>query len=229
MRIGGARRTYFVEPLTHAAAGCAVAGPAEALHAPDYTEPLLGWRSWFLVRLAGAARLCSSCYSTVWEPRRALVASCREHTAPSEGCECGIYASSSPREAAPFLICPSRARVRAVGRVVGQVALWGNVVECTEGWRGALAYPVHLYVPTGPHLRSGTEQGVGRWWKPTYRPLPVSELETALGVYGVPVEFLPCDSVGELTQMLEQRLAQTAPPSGLHRRAVEGEAVPVPT
>jgi hypothetical protein len=115
-----------------------------------------------------------------------------------------------------------------VGRVVGQVALWGKVVECAEGWRGALAYPVHLYVPVGPHLRSGTERSVGKWWQPTYRPLPASECETALGGYGVPVEFLPCDSVSELAQILEKRLGQAAVPSGVLRHVLEGEAVPVP-
>ena len=31
-----------------------------------------------------------------------------------------------------------------IGRLLGQVALWGKVVECERGWRAERAYPVGL-------------------------------------------------------------------------------------
>jgi len=36
---------------------------------------------------------------------------------------------------------------RAVYRVVGQVSLWGRVIEGARGWRASHAYPARIYVP----------------------------------------------------------------------------------
>jgi hypothetical protein len=30
---------------------------------------------------------------------------------------------------------------------VGEVALWGRLVETERGWRGSAAYPIRLFVP----------------------------------------------------------------------------------
>jgi hypothetical protein len=58
--------------------------------------------------------------------------------------------------------------------VIGQVRLWGKVIECERGWRAALAYPERLYVP----MRPADERARRR----------SAEIAAGLRDYGVPVE-----------------------------------------
>jgi hypothetical protein len=61
-----------------------------------------------------------------------------------------------------------------VHRVVGRVSLWGSVLEYTEGWRAACAYPLELLVPrVGPVKSPGAEA-----------------VADALSDYGVQVEIV---------------------------------------
>jgi hypothetical protein len=120
---------------------------------------------------------------TVWPAGEALVAEClaggrvsrllrrrkARHDAPEVGCRCGIYAAGletvgSYAADAPF---------SSVSRVLGQVALWGTVVECERGYRASHAYPTRIYVPAD----------AGEAWR-------IGWDEVALGLcrYGVPVE-----------------------------------------
>jgi hypothetical protein len=67
--------------------------------------------------------------------------------------------------------------------VVGEVSLWGTVIECEHGYRASLAYPRRIYVPSdGAH-----------WdWE---------KVADDLSAYRVPVEPLPvgcADTTGEL-------------------------------
>lgn len=73
----------------------------------------------------------------------ALQARCRRssHPAPSAGCSCGIYAHRS-REAAL-----QQARRSGPGSIVGEVELWGRVVEHEHGFRAERALPIALLVP----------------------------------------------------------------------------------
>ena len=66
------------------------------------------------------------------------------HNEPMLGCRCGIYATSD------------RAHLVALGYhryhegemvVIGEVLLWGVVIEATHGWRAQYAYPKSLEVP----------------------------------------------------------------------------------
>jgi len=127
--------------------------------APDYIEPIVGWRSWLVVRDGDEFRLESIVYQARWFPRNELIARCyqrrfsflwsrgSEHTPPARGCHCGIYAAREPEDAAGYLEGRSWADSIGVHRVIGTVSLWGRVVECTRGWRGSLAYPKTIYVP----------------------------------------------------------------------------------
>jgi hypothetical protein len=127
--------------------------------APDYVAPIVRWRGWFVVEAAGALRLCSIVYHTLWPPRQELVASCRsreyrlkpelpaKHTAPEAACRCGIYACESAAGATPFLSCSRTPARQTLGLVLGRLSLWGKVVECQRGWRGERAYPASIYVP----------------------------------------------------------------------------------
>jgi hypothetical protein len=65
------------------------------------------------------------------------------HHAPQFTCECGIYAAVWRSFAPQFglgIACNGLP-------VLGEVALWGDVVEAERGWRGQYAYPARLFVP----------------------------------------------------------------------------------
>jgi hypothetical protein len=164
---------------------------------PDYIEPIVGWRSWLVVRDGEDFRLQSIVYEARWFPRSELIAGCfqrrfswpwsrgpehgQEHAPPAPGCHCGIYAAREPEEAACYLVGRSWADSFSVNRVIGTVSLWGRVVECTRGWRGSRAYPKTIYVPT---------TRAPFWLKAE----PAEEIALGLTDYDVPVELLDASS-----------------------------------
>ncbi len=101
------------------------------------------------------------------------------HRAPAEDCECGIYAAADLGALREHGLCLSPG-----GLVVGEVALWGDVVSGDEGgYRGQYASPRRL---------SLVEQTVPR-------DLRTSAL-AALAAYEVPVSTTGLDeAVGELS------------------------------
>jgi len=184
--------------------------------APDYARPISGWRVWLVTDVEGKPRLASLFYDTLWPVRRELVGEClarrgrfqllnrraeaEGHALPGERCGCGIYAARELSTAINYLRSYGP---RAVGkverrpvlhRVLGRVLLWGRLVECEAGWRGALAYPQCLFLPE--QSRSGE---------------PIRRLEAdalSLADYGIPVEIL--DGVGreeEISEALRERAA----------------------
>jgi hypothetical protein len=159
--------------------------------APDFIEPVIGWRVWRVRKERTGLRLFSTLFEERWEPEHPLTAFCaaegselplhrfvlpaeeRDHRAPSEACSCGIHAASAITKAATYLV--GRNDPLVIHRVIGQVALWGQVVEAEHGWRGSLAYPSRLWIPL--QLPSG-------------RPAAASSIALALADYGVPVELV---------------------------------------
>jgi hypothetical protein len=133
--------------------------PRERVNAaPDYVEPIVGWRTWLVVCEGEGFRLRSVVFDTLWLQRTELVASClrgalsqwrrrREHVPPVCGCGCGIYAAKEPEDAASYLEGRSWADALSTHRVIGTVSLWGRVIECARGWRASRAYPKTIYVP----------------------------------------------------------------------------------
>jgi hypothetical protein len=123
--------------------------------APDYIEPVVGWRLWYAGRETddGPVRLSSVFHKTTWPVGRPLVACCRclrlwpfnrkQHEAPGERCRCGIYAANI--STVRFYL-PDRPPIPAVP-VIGRVRLWGVVHEYEQGWRAGFAYPECLFVP----------------------------------------------------------------------------------
>ncbi len=148
---------------------------------PDYVDPIVGWRSWYVVSDgAGRARLGSVIHRCVWPVRRELTAAClttsgdlaTAHVPPVDRCQCGIYAAARTSALANYVgrgLSPVT-RLQAVGLV----ALWGEVVEHVQGWRASKAYPQRLWLPT-------CEEG-GR------RLRDWDELALDLAAYGVPVQ-----------------------------------------
>lgn len=152
--------------------------------APDYAEPLQGWRVWRVKGEGDELRLQSVVQKVVWHPCRPLAARCLRqrpliprlgrrapHAAPAEHCECGIYAADL-HQLLPYL--RPDPWLRGVALVFGQVALWGTVIECERGWRASHAYPSSIYVPA-----SGIRRG-----------LSPEELALALADYQVPIYVL---------------------------------------
>jgi hypothetical protein len=133
--------------------------------APDYCEPVVGWRVWSLAVADGQARLGSHVSPAVWSPGEELVATCdarrrelrrpwrvrpTEHAAPAPGCTCGVHAMGNIRYLTTYLTPADRpyAWLRPlVHHVIGRVALWGDVVEGSRGWRAARAYPAEVWLP----------------------------------------------------------------------------------
>jgi hypothetical protein len=129
------------------------------------TEPLIGWRVWQLAERRGRPMLAPATASDdLWPALRPFRAGCRatvrrHHRAPDPACACGIYASDS---LVSFLAAGWTPDVS----VIGQVSLWGRVVEHASGWRAAFAYPARLRLICAGCLRerrgAGTPAVVGR-------------------------------------------------------------------
>lgn len=167
--------------------------------APDYAEPLEGWRVWRVARAgeADAYRLLSLAQEVVWEPREELVADCRRcrllprlrrrgrHDSPGETCSCGIYATQLER-LEWFL---DERTWPTPPYVFGRVLLWGRVIECERGWRASHAYPEEIYVAAPPYrLRDDVTPDT---------------IAAGLRDYGVPVQSLsvaPHAALGALSQ-----------------------------
>lgn len=158
---------------------------------PDFVEPVEAWRVWRVAARDGRVVLQSLFAGAIWEPGAPLVADCtgvhrlrwapwwkrpNEHAAPELGCQCGIYGVESVAAARAYLETPPL--LYRDDRVIGRVALWGNVVECSSGWRASHAYPIELVVPE-PMVAGG---GIGR-------RAYVEEVLSALESYRVPVDL----------------------------------------
>ena len=105
---------------------------------PD--QPIVGWRYWQMSR---TGRLRSVTQKWIeWQPSHPLRAVCLEihHPAPAAGCNCGVYATRDFATLRDHGLC----LVPGVPIVVGQVALWGEVVTDDASWRAAFGRPQSL-------------------------------------------------------------------------------------
>ncbi|HEY2636707.1 MAG TPA: hypothetical protein VGI54_04905, partial [Solirubrobacteraceae bacterium] len=100
--------------------------------APDFAEPLIGFRAW---RLEGG-RLCAwSAATGPWSFDVTEAACCyKPHAAPYPGCSCGLYALADPRDR----------RLWQHGQVVGAIVAWGAVELHRSGFRAEKARVVAL-------------------------------------------------------------------------------------
>ncbi|HYQ10952.1 MAG TPA: hypothetical protein VEP92_07275 [Gaiellaceae bacterium] len=164
---------------------------------PDFIDPMEAWRVWRVCMHDFRIVLQSLNADTVWEPGIPLSAICATrqrsrrrpwrveapgHASPELECTCGIYGVRSAALARWYL--ERRPLFYNAERVVGRVALWGEVVESESGWRAERAYPIELFVPEATTLRGG----------PRHRAY-VDEIVLALSAYRVPVEVLAIGDV----------------------------------
>jgi hypothetical protein len=158
------------------------------LEVPDFVEPIEVWRVWRVVVDERGSWLGSIVKPTIWPSGDAFVAECLHagpvgrwverrrggaHSAPASDCSCGIYGAGLP-QLRPYLAdSPMDARAT---RVLGQVALWGTVIECEHGFRASHAYPRRVYIPSDLSSKAGRHRDA---------------LASGLEAYGVPIRILP--------------------------------------
>jgi hypothetical protein len=122
----------------------------------ETADTVLGWRTWIVTETTTGLRLGSVLHDLVWTPGEAALAVCRlhedpfaeplpPHPVPSLACNCGFHAARDPADALSYL--RGRDDPHTLCRILGEVALWGHVVETESGWRASHAYPARLYVP----------------------------------------------------------------------------------
>jgi hypothetical protein len=124
----------------------------------ERSRPVTGWRAWVVTETPDGLRLGSVLHFAVWEHGRAALAECRRsddpfaapidvHPVPGMNCSCGFHAARDPVDALSY--ARGRDEPRTVCRILGEVVLWGHVLEAEGGWRASHAYPGRLYVPDG--------------------------------------------------------------------------------
>jgi hypothetical protein len=117
---------------------------------PTYAEAVTAWRGWSLVEVDGELRISSLTRPEVWTPRAPHAASCPKGRTPTpqRRCRCGVYAAVSPEALAGLRSLP--------GGVVGEVSLWGRVIEHGRGYRAQTGYPARLGLVCSACLAEGS-------------------------------------------------------------------------
>lgn len=137
---------------------------------PDGIEPVVAFRSWYL----SEGGILLSMNHTPWPARQKMEAKCERRGTPISGfkkqvkrggttmlidfsevddleddgeqhtpgasCSCGIYAAKGISLAMSYFSGPQC--------VIGEVYMWGKIIEGTDGWRSQYAYPKTLYFQT---------------------------------------------------------------------------------
>lgn len=111
---------------------------------PDKIAPEVGWRCWFLSPVKPMG-LNSMTQPLLWPYAKEVEAD----APPSQGAPRGIHAARSLahfRGRFRYLVEPTPTSRQGLPYVVGEVALWGEVVEGEWGLRAQYAFPRSLYL-----------------------------------------------------------------------------------
>lgn len=160
--------------------------------APDFTQPVVGYRAW---RLAQDGALVPWTLSAAgpWEPGEnvaachfatfASVARTSRHRPPAPDCMCGLYALHDPTDPR---IAPDAADAHGA---LGAVVAWGDIEVHATGWRAERACVVALAVPPGACVEQRTrlERAAERYGVAL---VPQSRLAEAAAAYGAPLPEL---------------------------------------
>jgi len=111
---------------------------------PDSIVPVVAWRAWRVTtKLNGQWTLKALGQDGLWEPKKMMEAKCsggQDHPAPHRDCNCGIWSFRTLEELLPALKGYDNVKV------LGQVSIWGRVLECENGFRSQFAYPKELWL-----------------------------------------------------------------------------------
>lgn len=159
---------------------------------PDSIDPIIAWRVWRYNELLGSLNMQGAPVHP-GVPQYAQCYALRNHEVPSEACTCGIYALRSLENAAG----KAREEMNKVywgncGHfAIGQIYLWGKVVEHETGWRAEYGYPKSILTDNiGLSARFAklynTEVETSCSWEKLFEPEELNSLEWS-GHYFFPV------------------------------------------
>lgn len=126
---------------------------------PDYTEVMVGWRSWEISLSLAPGELpvlgSVSHRSQSWPAREPTEAFCDKRggskheggQVPLEQCTCGLYSAKTRKHLQSMNYHTYDGERNGKVCVIGTVSLWGKVIEGTQGWRSQFGYPRELFVP----------------------------------------------------------------------------------
>jgi hypothetical protein len=135
-------------------------GREPKLIVPDQVAVEYGWRAWgirkaeseagmpLLQSINGGHTAQAKVEKPFWQPRVPMEAICvrHDHEVPDERCECGLY-SAKTLDHLMTMRHYYRYDPAKMFKVIGKVALWGKVIEGTQGWKATYGYPSELYLP----------------------------------------------------------------------------------
>jgi hypothetical protein len=135
----------------------------------ERSDVVTGWRVWVVRETEAGLRLGSVLHDLAWPLNAPVLAECRRdedpfaeslpaHPVPGPSCNCGFHAASDVADALSYL--RGRDEPATVCRILGEVELWGHVIETEGGWRASHAHPVRLYVADDALARALTPYGV---------------------------------------------------------------------
>lgn len=114
-------------------------------------KPLSSWRTWKVVDDGEPLRLKSISYGEYWPAMEPIKAKCvggndGDHECPSWHHRCGVYSVKELEHVSRW--ATSRHPGSTQITVIGEIEMWGRVLEYTDGYRSEYAYPLKLYVPS---------------------------------------------------------------------------------
>lgn len=126
-----------------------------------FIDPIIGWRAWGLVRNSSEQLQLTSpvavplsvaeLNSTIWPTYEKMSARCLKvadptrHIAPRYDCTCGLYAVRTA----------DKVFTTVASVVIGEVKLWGKVIEHEDGYRAQYAYPARLILDMMSRMMAG--------------------------------------------------------------------------
>lgn len=128
------------------------------------SSPIVAYRTWKFLEPYFLADVNNT---TVWLPCEKLEARCAfydSHIAPMSSCSCGIYALKDG----------VTHEYNQANAFVGEVYLWGRILEFEKGYRVQYAYPKSIGVCayTKPRLNSLIEYVAWKYGVPTNKEIP---------------------------------------------------------
>lgn len=135
---------------------------------PDLFEPIVAWRIWAGCNPQGYLKaLANSYYWTPGKVMQCICDSCGQPSKPTMDGTQGFYSFKTVKHMVEQEFRRGFNRYSyQTDYIVGQVYIWGTVIECEYGYRSEFAYPKALLISHDGHLerlRDVWNIPVSRW------------------------------------------------------------------